>query len=109
MLTLNKPKRLTQIQLRAPFKRSDKREIAEDRLLADLKEIHQYVEDLKEVTGLRDKCLDPEEKTRYNEVIKIMQLVMQRLNELGGINGRFQNMEKFGLGQDPGQRQGQSG
>jgi hypothetical protein len=76
-------------------------------LAADLAEIHQYVEDLGHMTILRDKCMDAEERSRYDNILKVMQLVLHRLNELGGTDGRLHNMEKLGIGTSPGRGQSQ--
>lgn len=44
-------------------------------------EVHQYVEDLKSITLLRDTCSDREEVGRYIDIIEVMQSVLLRLNE----------------------------
>jgi hypothetical protein len=51
----------------------------------ELAEVHQYVEDLKQVTILRNHSTDKEEKLRYTESIEIMQIVLNILNG-GGKN-----------------------
>lgn len=52
---------------------------------ANLAEIHQYVQDLKGITALREKALAlarEDEVAEYDEVIKVMQLVMLELNKV---------------------------
>jgi hypothetical protein len=61
---------------------------------ANLAEVHQYVQDLKGITALREKAVsegrgavDPNSKAdtevqRYDEIIQVMQLVMLELNKV---------------------------
>lgn len=63
------------------------------KISANLAETHQYVQDLKGITALREKAeregrgaVDPRLKAdtevqRYDEIIKVMQLVMLELNK----------------------------
>lgn len=46
----------------------------------NLSEIHQYTDDLKQVTFLRDKCQNKQERERYDDCIEVMQEVLVRLN-----------------------------
>lgn len=55
------------------------------KISANLAEIHQYVQDLKGITALRDKCIADSrdsEANEYDEVIRVMQLVMLELNKV---------------------------
>lgn len=55
------------------------------KISTNLAEIHQYVQDLKGITALRDKCIADgrhDEAAEYDETIKVMQLVMLELNKV---------------------------
>lgn len=68
---------------------------ARAQLTRDLAEIHQYTKDLEAITAIRNLCFDETERQRYTEIIKIMQLVVTRLNKkLGDHNGRLSSMEE---------------
>lgn len=45
-----------------------------------LSEIHEYTLDLQRITVLRDKCREPNERSRYDECILVMQEVLIFLN-----------------------------
>lgn len=62
----------------------------------DIFEIHTYAEDLQRITLLRDKSQDKSERERYNNIIKIMQLVLAELNRktVGGKRGRLSGLEE---------------
>lgn len=46
----------------------------------NLAEIHEYTQDLQQVTFLRDKCQDEAEQQRYSDCVKVMQEVLIFLN-----------------------------
>lgn len=53
--------------------------------IPNLSEIHQYTEDLKQITFLRDKSTGDERK-RYDDCLLVMQEVLHFLNDLHRID-----------------------
>lgn len=45
----------------------------------DLHEIHVYIDDLQRIALLRDKATDKSEMNRYNNILEVMQLTLEKI------------------------------